>query len=61
MSEKATVGSIDIHQVNKDNVSCKLRQHDNFCTIQIDLGMTTITLYTKLEDVAAIRRILGGW
>ena len=61
MSEKATVGSIDIHQVNKDNISCKVRNHENFSTIQIDLGTTTVTLYTSIDDVAGIRRILGGW
>ena len=61
MSEKVTVGNIGIHQVTKDNVTCKVTQHENFSSITIDFGMTTITLFTTLEDVAAIRRILGGW
>ena len=61
MTEKVTVGNIGIHQVTKDNVTCKVTQHENFSSITIDFGMTTITLFTTLEDVAAIRRILGGW
>ena len=61
MSESPRVGSVDIHNVTKDNITCKVRVHDHFATIQIDLGVTTVTLYTNLDDVAAIRRILGGW
>ena len=61
MSELPRVGSIDIHNVTRDNISCKVRNHDNFATVVIDLGVTTVTLYTSIDDVAAIRRILGGW
>jgi len=61
MSEKVVVGSIGIHQVTKDNVSCRVTQHDTFSSITLDFGMTSVTLFTTLEDVAAIRRILGGW
>ena len=61
MTEKVTVGNIGIHQVTKDNITCKVTQHENFSSISIDFGMTSITLFTTLEDVAAIRRILGGW
>jgi hypothetical protein len=61
MSEKVIVGNIGIHQVTKDNISCKVNQHDTFTAITIDLGMTSITLFTNNDDVAAIRRILGGW
>ena len=61
MSEKVQVGNIGIHQVTKDNISCKVSQHDTFTAITIDLGMTSITLFTDNDDVAAIRRILGGW
>jgi hypothetical protein len=61
MNEQPRVGSIDIHHVSKDNISCKVRNHDNFATVVIDLGVTTVTLYTEIEDVAGIRRILGGW
>ena len=61
MTEKVIVGNIGIHQVTKDNITCKVTQHENFSSITIDFGMTTITLFTTLEDVAAIRRILGGW
>jgi hypothetical protein len=38
-----------------------VRNHNNFATVVIDLGVTTVTLYTSIEDVAGIRRILGGW
>ena len=61
MSEKVVVGNIGIHQVTKENISCKVSQHDTFTAITIDLGMTSITLFTNNDDVAAIRRILGGW
>ena len=61
MSEKVVVGNIGIHQVTKDNISCRVSQHDTFSAITIDLGLTSVTLFTTLDDVAAIRRILGGW
>lgn len=61
MSDKVIVGNIGIHQVTKDNITCKVTQHDTFSAITLDFGMTSVTLYTTLDDVAAIRRILGGW
>ena len=61
MSDKVIVGNIGIHQVTKDNISCRVSQHDTFTAITIDLGLTSVTLFTTLDDVAAIRRILGGW
>jgi hypothetical protein len=61
MSDKVVVGNIGIHQVTKDNISCRVSQHDTFTAITIDLGLTSVTLFTTLDDVAAIRRILGGW
>ena len=61
MSDSANVGNIGIHQVTKDNITCKVTQHQNFSSITIDFGLTSITLFTTHEDVAAIRRILGGW
>lgn len=61
MSEKVVVGNIGIHNVTKENISCKVSQHDTFTAITIDLGLTSVTLFTNNDDVAAIRRILGGW
>ena len=61
MSEKVVVGNIGIHNVTKENISCRVSQHDTFSAITIDLGLTSVTLFTTLDDVAAIRRILGGW
>lgn len=61
MSEEVIVSKILIHQVTKENISCKVSQHDTFTTITLDFGMTTVTLFTNNDDVAAIRRILGGW
>jgi hypothetical protein len=61
MSEKVIVGNIGIHQVTRDNITCKVTDHDGFSCLSIDLGMTTVTLFTTIDDVAAIRRILGGW
>ena len=61
MSEPIRISGIDIHNVTRDNIECKVRDHDYFATIQINLGSTSVTLYTTLEEVAAIRRILGGW
>ena len=60
MSEPV-VGAINIHGVTKDNIKCKVTQHDTFTAITLDFGLTSVTLYTTLDDVAAIRRILGGW
>lgn len=61
MSDKVIVGNIGIHQVTKDNISCKVNDHGTFTAITLDFGMTSITLFTNRDDVAAIRRILGGW
>ena len=61
MSEQANVGGINIHGVTKDNIKCIVKQYDNFTAITLDFGLTSVILYTTLDDVAAIRRILGGW
>ena len=61
MSEKVVVGNIGIHQVTKDNITCKVTDHEGFSSISIDFGLTSVTLFTNRDDVAAIRRILGGW
>ena len=61
MSEPVQVGNIGIHQVTKDNISCKVTQYETFSSITLDFGLTSVTLFTTLDDVAAIRRILGGW
>ena len=61
MSESINVGNIGIHGVTKNNIKCIVRQHENFTAITLDFGLTSVTLYTTLDDVAAIRRILGGW
>jgi hypothetical protein len=61
MSEKVIVGNIGIHQVSKENLTCRVTQHDTFTSITLDFGITTVTLFTDNDDVAAIRRILGGW
>ena len=61
MSDKVIVGNIGIHQVTKENISCRVSQHDTFTSITLDFGITTVTLFTNNDDVAAIRRILGGW
>lgn len=61
MSDEVRVGSIDIHNVNRENITCEVHNHDYFATIQIKLSNTDITLFTTLDEVAAIRRILGGW
>jgi hypothetical protein len=61
MSEPVQVGAINIHNVTKDNIKCKVNQFETFTAITIELGMTSVTLFTSRDDVAAIRRILGGW
>ena len=61
MSESANVGTVNIHGVTKDNVKCNVKQYDRFTAITLDFGLSSVTLYTTLDDVAAIRRILGGW
>jgi hypothetical protein len=61
MSNEIQIGAINIHNVSKDNIKCKVNQFETFTAITLELGMTSVTLFTTLEDVAAIRRILGGW
>jgi hypothetical protein len=61
MSNEIQIGAINIHNVSKDNIKCKVNQFETFTAITLELGMTSVTLYTTLDDVAAIRRILGGW
>ena len=61
MSDKVVVGNIGIHQVTKENISCRVKDHEGFSSITLDFGMTSVTLFTNRDDVAAIRRILGGW
>jgi len=61
MSNEIMVSGVDIHNVTRDNIECKVRDHGYFATIQINLGHTSVTLYTTNEEIAAIRRILGGW
>jgi len=61
MSNEIMVSGVDIHNVTRDNIECKVRDHGYFATIQINLGPTSVTLYTTNEEIAAIRRILGGW
>jgi hypothetical protein len=61
MSEKVVVGNIGIHNVSKDNITCRVTDHDGFSSITLDFGLTSVTLFTNRDDVAAIRRILGGW
>ena len=61
MSDKVVVGNIGIHNVTKENISCRVTDHDGFSSITLDFGLTSVTLFTNRDDVAAIRRILGGW
>ena len=61
VSEKVVVGDIGIHQVTKENISCRVNDHEGFSSITLDFGLTSVTLFTNRDDVAAIRRILGGW
>jgi len=62
MSETVTVGSIHIHDVSKSNIECKVHEHSTFASITIGFGgVTGISMICPLDEVAAIRRILGGW
>ena len=61
MNESANVGGINIHGVTKENIKCIVKQYDNFTAITLDFGLTSVILYTSRDDLAAIRRILGGW
>jgi hypothetical protein len=61
VNDSANVGGINIHGVTKENIKCIVRQYDNFTAITLDFGLTSVILYTSRDDVAAIRRILGGW
>ena len=61
MSEQIRVSGVDIHNVTRDNIECTVHDHGYFATIQIRLNNTNVTLYSTNEEIAAIRRILGGW
>ena len=61
MSNEVRIGGLDIHNVNRDNVKCEVHYHDDFASIAIIFNNTALTLYTTHAEIAAIRRILGGW
>jgi hypothetical protein len=61
MIEKMQMGNIGLHNVTRDNVTCKVTDHDGFSVITLDFGMSSVSMFTSIDDVAAIRRILGGW
>jgi hypothetical protein len=61
MIEKMQMGNIGLHNVTRDNVTCKVTDHDGFSVITLDFGMSSVSMFTTIDDVAAIRRILGGW
>jgi hypothetical protein len=61
MSEKMQMGNIGLHNVTRDNITCKVHDFDGFSTISLDFGVSSVTLFCNSDDVAAIRRIMGGW
>ena len=61
MIEKMQMGNIGLHNVTRDNITCKVTDHDGFSVITLDFGISSVSMFTTLDDVAAIRRIMGGW
>jgi hypothetical protein len=55
------VNNIDINNVMTKDVICNAEIEDDLGILTIHIGMTQITIYTNKDNVAGIRRILGGW
>ena len=53
MSDKVVVGNIGIHNVTKENISCKVSQHDTFTAITLDFGLTSVIM----EAVGALHAL----
>ena len=61
MTQPATIGSIHVHGVNKENIDLRVRYHDTFTSITIELGgSTNVTLICDPNDIAAILRKLAN-
>jgi hypothetical protein len=56
---KPTVSQICVHEVTAEDVSVKVSLHDTFAAVKIIIGDIELTCFTKLDQVAGIRRNLG--
>ena len=54
------VGTINIHNVTKEDTYCTLVHLDNSTVIAITIGITTINLFVDNDQAVAIKRILGS-
>ena len=54
------VGTINIHNVTKEDTYCTLVHLDNSTVIAITVGITTINLFVDNDQAVAIKRILGS-
>jgi len=61
MNRKVQMGNLGLHDVTRDNITCKVSDHDGFSVITLDFGISSVSLFCDSNDVAAIRRIMGGW
>ena len=55
------VNNIDFNNVTTLDVSCNVEIEDDLVSLVIHLGMTRVTIYTDRDNLAGIRRIIGGW
>ena len=61
MNEKMQMGNMGLHNVTRDNITCKVTDHEGFSVITLDFGISSVSMFCPPDDVAAIRRIMGGW
>lgn len=55
------VNNIDFNNVTTKDVICNVEIEDDLVSLIIDIGMTQVTIYIDKDNLAGIRKIIGGW
>ena len=55
------VNNIDFNNVTTKDVICNVENEGDLVSLIIHIGMTQVTIYTDRDNLAGIRRIIGGW
>ena len=55
------VNNIDFNNVTTKDVICNVENEGDLVSLIIHIGMTQVTIYTDKDNLAGIRRIIGGW
>ena len=54
------VGTINIHNVTAENLSCELKHLSSSTVISIRIGQTDVNLFMDNNQAIAVKRILGA-